>query len=306
MANIRQKKRYGKLSMGIGTASNTMDKQAYEMFSRIRSTAPTLPKPQKPKAPEPSPLDQLIAAENAKEPVDLPKAQQWQNPYIESLTNFFSQITGGLPEAAAFPTAGATVAGTQGGQQAGTGNVPTYTPKAPATNKYWENMTTQILKSIGADSTNQNARTFMLAWMQAENVGAKNYNPLATTQIMSTGVNNFNSAGVQNYLSRQQGIEAVRRTLLNGRYDQIVNGLRKGVNPFVLASSALSQLNTWGTGALVLGVLKTWPAANTPGGGGGGGGTGPGGGGQGTTVGSGGSGGGHTLGQGPAFGPGRE
>jgi hypothetical protein len=54
--------------------------------------------------------------------------------------------------------------------------------------------------------------------------GAKN-NPMNSTQSFS-GSTDFNSVGVQNYKSKEDGLKATVQTIKNGRYDDIIAALR--------------------------------------------------------------------------------
>ena len=70
------------------------------------------------------------------------------------------------------------------------------------------------------------AVTDVMCWEATENTSAK-FNPLATTQPMS-GATDFNSAGVKNYTSAEQGLNATVKTLQNGNYTDILNALTIG------------------------------------------------------------------------------
>lgn len=109
---------------------------------------------------------------------------------------------------------------------------------------------TDFLRALG--NTNPDARTvnFVASWTLGENTRAK-YNPLATTQPMAGGTN-FNSVGVKNYITHEEGIQASVKTLTNGRYPSILEGLRN--NDPERAVNAL-ELGTWGTG---LGFTTLW------------------------------------------------
>jgi cell wall-associated NlpC family hydrolase len=66
-------------------------------------------------------------------------------------------------------------------------------------------------------------------------------------------VGNYNSVGVKNYATPQQGIQATAATLMNGKYANIIAALKQGQDP---RQMALALANSpWGTGALVLKVL---------------------------------------------------
>lgn len=116
------------------------------------------------------------------------------------------------------------------------------------------NWQVQILRGIGAPVTPSNL-TFLNAWTRAEGGGAAN-NPFNTTQH-APGATSYNSVGVRNYTSPQQGIAATTQTLLNGRYGNILSALREGTNARA-AASALAN-SPWGTGNLVLKMLGGAP-----------------------------------------------
>lgn len=110
---------------------------------------------------------------------------------------------------------------------------------------------TDVLKELGAPVTPNNLR-FLNAWQQAEGTRAR-HNPLATTHGYP-GSGNFNSVGVKNYPSYEAGVYATVRTLQNGRYEPIVDGLRDGrVAPLELGRRVAAS--PWGTGQGVVRVL---------------------------------------------------
>lgn len=113
----------------------------------------------------------------------------------------------------------------------------------------------EILKGIGAPITDGNLK-FLYSWRQAEGGKATN-NPFNTTQKLSkdTEISKYNSIGVKNYSSPQFGIEATVRTLLNGRYSCIVNGLKNDIGAEEI--SKCPDLKTWGTGTLVAKVVNS-------------------------------------------------
>jgi len=104
-----------------------------------------------------------------------------------------------------------------------------------------------VLRAIGAPLTTTN-RLLLAAWASAEGTKAK-FNPLATTQP-AAGASNFNSVGVKNYRSFQQGVQATATTLQNGHYQGIVSALRRGdVAPNDVVNRYAREFDTWGTGA---------------------------------------------------------
>jgi len=114
----------------------------------------------------------------------------------------------------------------------------------------------QILKGIKAPITKGNLK-FLYAWRQAEGGKAKN-NPFNTTMNLKKDDErtNYNSVGVKNFSDSSYGVEATVKTLLNGYYDCIVDGLRNDLGAERISKMCLSQLEKWGTGGLVNKVLQ--------------------------------------------------
>jgi LAS superfamily LD-carboxypeptidase LdcB/peptidoglycan hydrolase-like protein with peptidoglycan-binding domain len=113
-----------------------------------------------------------------------------------------------------------------------------------------------ILKGIGAPITEENLK-FFYAWRAAEGGKAKN-NPFNTTQGIKDdpGISVYgkNKAGVKNYSTSEFGIKATIKTLLNGRYPCIVDGLKNDIGAEKI-SECFDNLETWGTGELVDNVI---------------------------------------------------
>jgi predicted nucleotidyltransferase/peptidoglycan hydrolase-like protein with peptidoglycan-binding domain len=111
-----------------------------------------------------------------------------------------------------------------------------------------------ILKGIGAPETPENMR-FLKAWRQAEGGKAKN-NPFNTTYNLKDdkGMTIYNSHKVRNYSTPEYGIEATIKTITNPRYSCITDALKKGDNAMSVATCP--SMKTWGTGDLVIKVLK--------------------------------------------------
>jgi peptidoglycan hydrolase-like protein with peptidoglycan-binding domain len=107
-----------------------------------------------------------------------------------------------------------------------------------------------LLRKLGAPITNENMK-FLLAWRQAEGK-AGNFNPFNTTHKLENSTD-FNSVGVQNYQTLDDGMYATLRTLTNGRYNCIVSGLINDIGASEIAKC--SSLKTWGTGDLVEKVI---------------------------------------------------
>ena len=117
----------------------------------------------------------------------------------------------------------------------------------------------KVLSCVGAKPTKDNM-AFMYAWRQAEGGKATN-NPFNTTQKMA-GATNYNSVGVKNYRTQEDGIQSTCRTLNNGRYNDIVNGLKNDVGLFEL--SRMKGLKTWGTGELLAKVADGYLKGSSP------------------------------------------
>jgi hypothetical protein len=107
----------------------------------------------------------------------------------------------------------------------------------------------QVLKRIGAPTTGQNL-AFMRAWQRAE--GGDATNPFNTTQE-APGATNFNSVGVKRYADQKSGIDATVKTLLNGRYANIIRAMQQGNDP--LSTARALAASPWGTGDLVIKIL---------------------------------------------------
>ena len=122
-----------------------------------------------------------------------------------------------------------------------------------------------ILKGIGAPTSEENLK-FFYAWRTAEGGDAKN-NPFNTTQKMEDDpgmtVYGKNKAGVKNYSTPEFGIKATIKTLLNGRYPCIVEGLKNDIGAEKI-SECFDNLEVWGTGDLVNKVIKSGSIRNVP------------------------------------------
>lgn len=104
-----------------------------------------------------------------------------------------------------------------------------------------------FLEKIDAPIVRHNLWT-LVSWMQAEGGSAK-FNPLNTTQKMP-GSTNYNSIGVQNFVSFDQGVEANAKTILQDKfgYPSIVDHFRSG-DRAVYTLRAIEGSN-WGTGGI--------------------------------------------------------
>lgn len=97
----------------------------------------------------------------------------------------------------------------------------------------------------GTDAGKRNI-SFLEAWKKAEGTAAA-YNPLATT-LTAPGSSDFNTTGVQNYATANDGIAATAKTLLAG-YPHIVGTLR-AADPGAISSNTgiWADLNRWVSG----------------------------------------------------------
>lgn len=121
-----------------------------------------------------------------------------------------------------------------------------------------EDFARRLLPAIGAPVTQRNLWA-LVSWMQAEGSTAK-FNPLATTQEMP-GAKNFNSVGVKNYTSLEQGVEATAKTLNYGAdrdlygYKPIRRRLRR--NAWAYWTLRAVEASIWGTGGLAVRCLPS-------------------------------------------------
>jgi len=110
-----------------------------------------------------------------------------------------------------------------------------------------------FLTKVGMPITSENVKA-ITAWEQAEGTAA-HFNPLATTQSGFNGETRFNSVGVKNYATYQDGIDANADALTNGRYGNILAALRAG-NDATAVAQAIAD-SPWGTHDGVLRVLAS-------------------------------------------------
>lgn len=110
-----------------------------------------------------------------------------------------------------------------------------------------------FLTKVNMPITPENVRAIS-AWEQAEGTKAS-FNPLATTQGGFAGETQFNSVGVKNYTSYQDGIDANAHALLNGRYSNVLAALQAGNSATAVAQAIANS--PWGTKGGVLRVLQS-------------------------------------------------
>ena len=116
-----------------------------------------------------------------------------------------------------------------------------------------------VLTGVGAPVTNNNL-LYLYAWRQAEG-GSAAFNPFNTTQ-KALGATNYNKVGVKNYTSAQQGINATVKTLLNGRYSDIISSLKADAAPSQTAEAL--AVSPWGTGEIAKEVISGYESGAKP------------------------------------------
>ncbi len=109
----------------------------------------------------------------------------------------------------------------------------------------WNGWEKSILGWIEYPQSQDNV-DFLDQWQRYEG-GTAAYNPLNTTWKMP-GSTDYNSAGVQNYVSAAQGAEATARTLKDGYYPHVLAALQSG-SPCEYTDRAglVNDITTWGT-----------------------------------------------------------
>ena len=110
-----------------------------------------------------------------------------------------------------------------------------------------------FLSKLGMPVTGPNVQA-VTAWEQAEGTKAA-FNPLATTQSGFAGETQFNSVGVKNYTSYQDGIDANVKVITNGLYPNIIAALQQGTDAMAVAKAI--ENSPWGTGGGVVRVLSS-------------------------------------------------
>ena len=122
-----------------------------------------------------------------------------------------------------------------------------------------KNFYERLLTELGAPVTSENLK-YLYAWRQAEGKGGR-YNPFNTTWKRPDSTK-MNSHGVQHYTSLEGGMIATLKTLRNGYYDCIVNGLKNDIGAAQI--SKCPSLKTWGTGNLVAKVVRNYESGASP------------------------------------------
>lgn len=112
----------------------------------------------------------------------------------------------------------------------------------------------KFLDAAGIPKTAENIK-FVKAWKQAETTKAKN-SLFGSTQKYNNSTK-FNGAGVQNYNSIDDSIKAHVKTISNKYYPNLYKDLKAGKKTALqIAQDNLTELKTWGTGQLLITVLK--------------------------------------------------
>jgi len=122
-----------------------------------------------------------------------------------------------------------------------------------------QNFYAKLLENLGAPVSEENLK-FLYAWRQSEGKAGK-FNPFNTTYKMPNATD-FNSVGVKNYQTLQDGMVATIKTLKNGRYNCIVDGLKNDIGAANIAKC--ESLKTWGTGDLVAKVVNSYNSGASP------------------------------------------
>lgn len=116
-----------------------------------------------------------------------------------------------------------------------------------------EEWSSGVLAGIGAGDTAQNG-ALLSTWARFESGSnpMRWNNPINTTQKQPGSVDSGAQPGsydVQKYTDAATGIRATVTTLTNGRYEQIVQGLRQSAPPSWYQANAAGEFATWGTGS---------------------------------------------------------
>ena len=121
-----------------------------------------------------------------------------------------------------------------------------------------------FLRVMGAPACHENL-VVTIAWQAQEGTQAA-WNPLATTHRMH-GSTDFNSVGVQNFRSLEQGLQATRETIDYGwdvyRYGAIVRSMRECADPLDTAQAIAASSWCFGctNGQYVIGVVPNVEAS---------------------------------------------
>lgn len=100
-----------------------------------------------------------------------------------------------------------------------------------------------VCAHLGCDLT-PDVHAYFVAWQHAEASHAAN-NPFDTELPWGLWTD-YNTAGVKNYATVSDGVNATVNTLLNGFYPDIVAAIRAGTDAMVMADALAAS--PWGTG----------------------------------------------------------
>jgi len=117
--------------------------------------------------------------------------------------------------------------------------------------------------ALGNSNPSADIVNWISAWTKNENTKAR-FNPLATTLDYGE-TTNFNSVGVKNYKTRDQGIEATVKTVSNFKYPgykDIVDGILE--NDVRKAAAGLIRAPWGSNGAMVQNIAATLDVRNEP------------------------------------------
>lgn len=106
-----------------------------------------------------------------------------------------------------------------------------------------------ILTGLGVQTTDRRLY-WLTAWSiyESQAPNSAKFNLLNTT-LKTDHSTNYNTVGVQNYTSLNEGVQATIRTLKNGYYNSIYNLLVNGGNDGnYTGSDIMNELVVWGTG----------------------------------------------------------
>lgn len=104
-----------------------------------------------------------------------------------------------------------------------------------------------LLAQLGADAQSGNLLIVCQMWQRYEG-GSAAWNPWNTTEKMA-GSSDYNGAGVQNFTSFSEGVQATFDTLTNDYYPDVVAAFRADlpITEWGLSGKIVSQISTWGT-----------------------------------------------------------
>jgi hypothetical protein len=121
---------------------------------------------------------------------------------------------------------------------------------------------TGVLSALGIGGAMRPwALEFMTEWARWENTEARN-NPLATTRKIDRGETNFNSHGVKNYASIEDGQRGTVETIRLSHYTTVLASMV--ANRVVDRAQVVIELRTWGTTGFASLIANGWnPALQT-------------------------------------------